>query len=170
MKTRSRRSKPPGETKKRSSNPAQTAFLALGSNLGNRRRNLERAVRAIASFGKVVAVSSFYETPPEGFENQPDFLNAVLEIETRQQPRELLASAQALEKLLGRTPTFRNGPREIDVDLLDVGGVILRRPGLVLPHPRLHRRRFVLQPLAQIAPRWRHPKLKATASELLARL
>jgi 2-amino-4-hydroxy-6-hydroxymethyldihydropteridine diphosphokinase len=85
-------------------------------------------------------------------------------------PGELLAAVKRIERQRGRTPTFRNGPRVLDVDILDVGGEIVSGAGLVLPHPRLHRRRFVLEPLAAIAPRWRHPILKKTARQLLREL
>jgi len=115
-------------------------------------------------------LSSLYETAPEGHERQRPFLNAVAEIRTPLSATALLLAAKRIERQGGRVATFRNGPRTIDVDLLDVRGLCRASPGLTLPHPRMHRRRFVLEPLAEIAPRWRHPRLKLTARELLERL
>jgi 2-amino-4-hydroxy-6-hydroxymethyldihydropteridine diphosphokinase len=118
----------------------------------------------------VVALSPFHETAPEGFRRQPDFVNAVVRIRTPLAPRELLDRVKEIERVLGRTPSFRNGPRVIDIDLLDVRSEVLRSRELVLPHPRMHRRRFVLEPLAEIAPRWRHPVSKKSARRLLREL
>ena len=116
------------------------------------------------------AVSSLYRTEPVGGVAQPDFYNAVAAIEWAGSPRELLRAAKEIERRVGRTPGVRNGPREIDVDVLDLGGLIRRAPDPVLPHPRMRERRFVLAPLAEIAPRWRHPEGGESAAELLRAL
>jgi len=115
-------------------------------------------------------VSSLYRTEPVGYAAQPPFYNAVVEIAWRGSARSLLALARRVERELGRVATFRNGPRTIDVDVLDLGGIVRRRPDPVLPHPRLSRRRFVLAPLAEIAPQWRHPIGGLSARRLLAAL
>ncbi|HEY7573648.1 MAG TPA: 2-amino-4-hydroxy-6-hydroxymethyldihydropteridine diphosphokinase, partial [Thermoanaerobaculia bacterium] len=142
--------------RKKSTRPGGVAYLGLGSNLGNRRANLEAALDALAALSPV-RVSSFYLSDPVGYADQPAFFNAVARMRWTGTPRELLSAVKGIEKRLGRVPTFRNGPRVIDIDLLDVGGAVRRRPYPVLPHPRLEGRRFVLAPLAEIAPRWRHP-------------
>jgi len=115
-------------------------------------------------------VSSFYRSDPVGYTDQPEFWNAAAEILWRDSPEELLEAVKSVEHRVGRTPTFRNGPREIDVDILDFAGVTRRTPDPVLPHPRLESRRFALAPLAEIAPQWRHPVSGCTAKELLAQL
>lgn len=167
MKTRSLSSNPGLSRKRKTSNPFGAIFLGLGSNLGDRRRNLHRAVHAIAKVASVVACSSFYETEPVGYVDQPKFLNAVIQIRTGISARELLSRVKELETRLGRQPSFRGGPRLIDIDLLDVRGEVRPRGTPRLPHPRLHRRAFVLEPLGEIAPRWRHPVLQKTARQLL---
>jgi len=145
-------------------------YIGLGSNLGNRRARLERAVELIRRRAPVLALSSFYRTDPVGHTDQPDFVNAVAKIAWRGSPEDLLACLQRIEARLGRIRRFQNGPREIDLDLLDFGGVVRPRPDPVLPHPRMSGRRFVLAPLSEIAPRWRHPVSWRTARQLLARL
>ncbi|HTO77640.1 MAG TPA: 2-amino-4-hydroxy-6-hydroxymethyldihydropteridine diphosphokinase [Thermoanaerobaculia bacterium] len=159
--------------KKKSSRPtrsARIAYLGLGSNLGDRRRNLREALRRIESATARPRASSLYRTEPVGYVAQPPFYNAVVEILWPGSARALLALARRIEGDLGRVRTLRNGPRTIDVDLLDLGGVVRRSPDPVLPHPRMARRRFVLAPLAEIAPEWRHPGTGRTARELLASL
>jgi 2-amino-4-hydroxy-6-hydroxymethyldihydropteridine diphosphokinase len=160
----SRRSK-----RKRSTRPGGFAYLGLGSNLGNRRANLEAALDALRALAPV-RVSSFYLSEPVGYADQPAFFNAVARIRWTGTPRELLSEVKGIERRLGRAPTFRNGPRVIDIDLLDVGGAVRRGPDPVLPHPRLAGRRFVLAPLAEIAPRWKHPVTGTTARRMLAAL
>jgi 2-amino-4-hydroxy-6-hydroxymethyldihydropteridine diphosphokinase len=118
----------------------------------------------------VLAVSSFYRTDPVGFEAQPPFWNAVAAVRWSGSPAALLSAVKGVERRVGRTPSFRNGPREIDVDILDLAGVRRARPDPVLPHPRLSERRFALAPLAEIAPRWRHPVTRRLARDLLAAL
>ena len=125
------------------------AFLGLGSNLGDRRRHLEAAV---SSLPDVVAVSPVYETDPVGGPPQAPYLNVVVELETERSPRELLETAQRAERLAGRVRGERHGPRTLDVDVLLVGGLTIAEPALVVPHPRMWQRRFVLAPLADLAP------------------
>ena len=145
------------------------AYLGLGSNRGGRRRRIEAALREISRAAPIVAVSSFYRTDPVGHADQPFFWNAVAAVRWRGSAGKLLALAQEVERRVGRTASFRNGPREIDVDVLDLGG---RRSALdpVLPHPRLSERRFVLAPLSEIAPEWRHPVSGRNVEDLLASL
>lgn len=132
-----------------------SAFIGLGSNLGDREASLRRALAALAAEPDVelVAVSAFRETDPVGYADQPRFLNAAAEIETTLSPRELLERLLEIERSLGRTragPRF--GPRTIDLDLLVHGDEIVDEPGLAVPHARLHERRFALEPLAELAP------------------
>jgi 2-amino-4-hydroxy-6-hydroxymethyldihydropteridine diphosphokinase len=118
----------------------------------------------------VSRVSSFYRTEPVGYAEQPFFYNAVARISWTGSARSLLSLAKRIERRLGRVPTFRNGPRLIDIDVLDLEGAVSRGPDPALPHPRLTRRRFVLAPLAEIAPSWRHPVTGLPAREMLAKL
>lgn len=144
--------------------PARRAFVGLGSNLGDRRAELERAVAGLQAAGDVVAVSPLYETEPVGGpEEQPPYLNAVVELRTRAGPRELLARCRALEEAAGRMRTVRFGPRTLDADVLLVEGVAVDEPDLVVPHPRMWGRRFVLAPLADLAPDLVPPDLLAGA-------
>ena len=130
--------------------PTRRAFLSLGSNLGDRRRLL---VEAIGSLGpSVVAVSSVYETEPVGGPDQGRFLNVVVELATALPPRDLLAVCHRLESAAGRVRTERWGPRTLDVDIVWIDGVTVDEPDLQIPHPRMHERRFVLAPLADLAP------------------
>jgi 2-amino-4-hydroxy-6-hydroxymethyldihydropteridine diphosphokinase len=129
------------------------AFLALGSNLGDRRRFLAEAVTALRQLDRVVAVSPVYETAPEGGpRSQGPYLNAVVELDTERSPRELLEVCRALEEAAGRVRTERWGPRPLDVDVLLVGDLTVDEPDLQVPHPRMWERRFVLAPLADLAP------------------
>ena len=142
-------------------------FLALGANLGNRLSNLRQAVRALPPAVQPIRISPVYETLPWGFEEQPSFLNAVLEAETRLKPGALLAYLKEIEVRLGRQPGFRNGPRAIDLDVLFYDMKVVNLPGLEIPHPRLHERAFVLVPLADLAPDFVHPVSLRTVLELL---
>ena len=126
------------------------AFLGLGSNLGDRRAHLRRALTGLED---VVAVSPVYETEPLGGPaGQPAYLNLVVELDTERSPRELLETARRLEGEAGRVRTVRHGPRTLDVDVLMVGDAVVAQPDLVVPHPRMWQRRFVLAPLADLAP------------------
>src|SRR5665213_3547399 len=149
-----------------------TAYIALGSNIGDREEHLRSAIAALNQIGNVAAMSSFYETEPVGTIPQPDFLNAVLELRTQQTPKELLASLLQIEQQHGRdrTATPPKGPRTLDLDLLSYDGMVLETPTLTLPHPALEQRRFVLAPLAEIAPEWQHPVSGKTSTQLLKEL
>jgi len=145
-------------------------FLSLGSNRGDRLRLLNQAVDFIQDLPgmKILAMSSVYETQARGVENQRDFLNQVLEVETGMPPLDLLAASKNIEALLGRKPAARWGPRTMDIDILTCGDEVINRKDLVIPHPRLAERRFVLVPLTEIAPDLRVPVWDKTAEELLA--
>jgi 2-amino-4-hydroxy-6-hydroxymethyldihydropteridine diphosphokinase len=148
-------------------------YLGLGSNLGDRRRNLEAALDALRAHPQiaVTAVSSFLETDPVGGPpGQGKFLNAAAKIETDLSPEALLKELKRVERALGRKPGPRWGPREIDLDILLCGDTILETGTLVIPHPRMRERRFVLEPLAEIAPAARDPVTGRTVRELLALL
>ena len=142
-------------------------FLALGTNLGDRLANLETAIQNMPPDMPVIKRSSIYETPPWGFLEQPAFLNMVLQVETEFSPWKLLKFLKKLEGSMGREKTFRNGPRLIDIDILFYGNLKFEKSGLVIPHPSIAERAFVLVPLAEIAPDFLHPVLKVTIQDLL---
>ena len=150
--------------------------VALGSNLkssfGDREANLREAVRRIGEFGEVKAVSSFYDTEPVGYLEQPRFLNGALLLETELDPVTLLRDLLGVERAMGREREgpVAKGPRVIDLDLLLYGDSVLWSEELTLPHPEMQERRFVLEPLAEIAPEWVHPVLGMTVREMLERV
>jgi 2-amino-4-hydroxy-6-hydroxymethyldihydropteridine diphosphokinase len=150
-----------------------TAAIALGSNLdspaGDRAANLRVAIERVGALGRVVAVSTFYDTAPVGYLDQPRFLNAALLLETELGPLQLLESLLAIERTMGRdrAATVAKGPRVIDLDVLLFGDVVMATPVLTLPHPAMRERRFVLEPLAEIAPAMIDPVTGRTMAELL---
>ncbi len=147
---------------------AITSYLGLGSNMGQRRDNLERAARLLlaSKFIQPLRSSSVYETAPWGYTDQPDFLNLVLEAHTALPPGGLLEKVKGLERKMGREPGRRFGPRIIDVDILLYGELTLDRADLQIPHPRLHQRSFVLVPLAELTPGLVHPTIGLTMAKL----
>lgn len=143
-------------------------YLALGSNLGDRRENLRQAVASLSPQMVVKAKSRVYETPPWGFEDQPMFLNQAVKAETYLDPQPLIKHLKRLEIALGRRESFQNGPRLIDIDILFYDDLVLDTPLLTLPHPRLHERAFVLLPMLDIAPELVHPVTHKTIREMAA--
>jgi 2-amino-4-hydroxy-6-hydroxymethyldihydropteridine diphosphokinase len=148
---------------------SKTVYISLGSNLGHRAAMLARAVAALDSVGiRVARLSPLYITEPVGAPGQAWFLNAVVEAETSLQPLQLLHALLKIERELGRRRITPHGPRTIDLDLLFYGSAVIRSRELEVPHPRLAERRFVLLPLAQIAPEFHHPTLHKSVTQLLS--
>jgi 2-amino-4-hydroxy-6-hydroxymethyldihydropteridine diphosphokinase len=145
-------------------------YFSLGSNVGERERNLHAAIAALAGAGvRVTKISSFYETEPVDLREQPWFLNCVVEGETKVPALELLRAMRGIEKQMGSNKLVAKGPRLIDLDILLYSDETIDTPELQVPHPRMHLRRFVLVPLAEIAPNLKHPSWKGTATDLLAK-
>jgi 2-amino-4-hydroxy-6-hydroxymethyldihydropteridine diphosphokinase len=146
----------------------KTVYLGLGSNQGDRRALIEDAVARLGKLGKVQARSSLYETEPVEMAGQPWFLNCALALETDLMPKQLLTAVLRIEQEMGRRRAAgaRKGPRTIDIDILLFAASVVETAGLTIPHPALHQRRFVLEPLAEIAPEARHPVLQRSIREL----
>jgi 2-amino-4-hydroxy-6-hydroxymethyldihydropteridine diphosphokinase len=149
---------------------ANLVYISLGSNVGDRASNLRAAIERLDEAGSVKATSGFYETEPVELRDQPWFLNCVVALDTSFGPAELLKKILAIEQEMGRVRTRDKGPRSIDIDILLFDDKIVEERGLRIPHPAMHQRRFVLEPLAEIAPEAVHPQLRKTAGELLATL
>ncbi len=140
-------------------------FLGIGCNLGDREQNLEEGKRLLSL--KILKASSLYETEPVGYLDQPWFLNAVIQVEEALTVRELLTRCQSVEQQMGRKRDIPKGPRIIDVDILFYGELIMNEPDLIIPHPAIAERRFVLEPMNEIAPDFIHPVLEKTVRQLL---
>ena len=138
--------------------------------MGDRSANLQLAIERLSEAGAVKTVSSFYETEPLELRDQPWFVNCVVALETNQSPQALLQRLLAIEEEMGRVRVKDKGPRLIDIDIVLFGGRVIEEPGLKIPHPAMQRRRFVLEPLVELAPEARHPVLRKTVREILAGL
>jgi 2-amino-4-hydroxy-6-hydroxymethyldihydropteridine diphosphokinase len=148
----------------------QLAYLSLGSNVGDRVAHLRDAIARLESIGRVVSVSSFYETEPVEVTDQPWFLNCAVGLETALTAEQLMARLLQIEQKMGRRRIQKKGPRTIDIDILLFDDLILDSPDVTIPHPAMQERRFVLEPLAEIAAEARHPGVKKTIRELLEEL
>ncbi|MFZ0922974.1 MAG: 2-amino-4-hydroxy-6-hydroxymethyldihydropteridine diphosphokinase, partial [Candidatus Acidiferrales bacterium] len=147
----------------------KTVYISLGSNVGDREQQIAAAIQALGTRGiRILRQSSIYSTEPVDVATQSWFLNCVLEVETELMPRQLLRTFQEIENELGRKHTVRRGPRVIDLDILLYGTSVIHSQELEVPHPRMSHRRFVLVPLAEIAPALRHPVENKSIEELLA--
>jgi 2-amino-4-hydroxy-6-hydroxymethyldihydropteridine diphosphokinase len=142
------------------------AYIGIGSNLSNRERNIEKAISILKEKCNISKSSSIYETEPVGFKDQDWFLNCVVEVDTNLKPLELLDFLQSIEKKLKRVKTIKNGPRTIDLDILFFSNEIINNERLIVPHPRLHERLFVLEPFNEINPEFMHPILKRSIKDL----
>ncbi len=147
-----------------------TAYIGLGSNMGDRTGACRKALELLSKAGTVTAVSSFYCTEPVGYREQDEFINAAAAISTDLAPHDLLKTCREIEDRLGRIRVIRWGPRALDLDILLYGGTVVNTPNLVVPHPQMSLRGFVLVPLCEIAPRVVHPVLNKTIEQLLREL
>ena len=146
-------------------------YIGLGSNKGNRKKNILKAVKLLKDSGqKILKISSFYETKPYGYKNQKNFTNAVAKLKTDLPPEKLLNLCKKIEKKVGRIHSFRWGPREIDIDILFYGYKIHKSKKLSIPHADLHNRTFVLLPLKELAPGFVHPIIRNCISKILENL
>lgn len=145
------------------------AYLSLGSNIGDRCRSLSAAREALEEQFTIIKESSIFETKPWGFQDQPDFLNQVIEIEVGAgtTPNEFLSGVKAIEKRLGRQKSFKYGPRNIDIDILTYGNLVYTAENLKIPHPKMEERAFVVVPLEEIAPAFRHPETNVDIRTML---
>jgi 2-amino-4-hydroxy-6-hydroxymethyldihydropteridine diphosphokinase len=146
------------------------AYLSLGANLGDREGQLREAIHRLETVGRVVSVSSFYETEPVEMTDQPWFLNCAVALETDCAPMQLMNELLDIEEKMGRQRVQKKGPRSIDLDILLFGNEVIESPALTIPHPAMQQRRFVLKPLAEIARDAWHPVLRKTARKLLDQL
>ncbi len=143
-------------------------YLSLGSNIGNRLKNIQTAIKLLKEIGfDIIKISSIYETSPWGITEQLSFLNLVIKGKTNLFPEELLKEIKRIEKEIGRKPTQKWGSRTIDIDILFYDKKVLKSKTLVVPHPQLHKRKFILIPLKEISPRLSHPLIKKTVSQML---
>ena len=145
-------------------------FIGIGSNLGDRISYCKKAIDEISGFAKITQASSLYETDPIGKEDQPNFINCIVEISTDLSPQNLLKDLNSVEEKLGRVRHEKWGPRTIDLDIIFYNELVINDENLEIPHPRAHQRRFVLEPLSEIAPEFIHPKLNLSVSELLKKI
>jgi 2-amino-4-hydroxy-6-hydroxymethyldihydropteridine diphosphokinase len=147
-----------------------SAYISMGSNLGDRQANILTATRLLSDNAKILIISSIYETEPEGYKKQPDFLNCVVNVEVETDAPTLLTKLKNIEERMGREQSFKNAARIIDLDLLFFNQDIIREPDLEVPHPRLLERSFVLVPMVEIAAGFTHPALHKTMTQLLNEL
>ena len=145
-------------------------YLGLGSNIGDRLQNLQAAINALEPEVHPVECSPVYETPPWGYLDQPNFLNQVVKAETELSPGELLSYLKEIEKDLGRQDSFLNGQRKIDLDIIFFDDAVIESPPITIPHPRMDDRGFVLLPLADLAPEFKHPVLDLSVQDMLAQV
>ena len=148
----------------------QRVFIGIGSNLGDTIGNCKIALDEIENFAEIVRISSLYETEPVGNEDQPNFINSVVEINTDLSPHELLTHLKSIEDKLGRVRGEKWGPRVIDLDIIFYDDLVMKYDDLIIPHPSAHLRRFVLEPICEIAPDFIHPELETSILELLEKL
>lgn len=145
-------------------------IIGIGSNMGNKKKNIGKAIKLMKEKCKLLKLSSLYKTEPVGYKKQDWFLNCAAKIKTELKPDELLKFFRSIEKILGRVKRIKNGPRTIDLDILFYGDEIIKTKKLIVPHPRLHKRLFVLEPLKEIAPDFMHPVIKKNIKELNQKL